>query len=239
MRTPRASQVESDEEHDLERHERQDAEVLAEQQLPARDGLGEQDRRRARFQERRDESRGPDQGQQQSEGAGDAPGEEQFEEMDGIAALAADGKETAPKARVMRPLIVSTPSRRACSGSALRVDHAFWLGRSRRGHGAQAEPAAGRAPARPRRAATRLPTRSRSGRAATQIAVTASIIPQIPDAQACRNVSRISCFSVAKLRRERSWRAPVKIDRSAPGPLRATARRPVAGSRSSAASEPR
>ena len=91
VRTPRASQVRTTKSDDLEPDESQDAEVLAEQQLPAGDGLGEQDRRRAWLQERRDESRGPDQGQQQPEGAGDAAGQEQFEEMDSIAPLAAHG----------------------------------------------------------------------------------------------------------------------------------------------------
>ena len=76
----------------LKPDESQDTEVLAEKQLPTGNRLGEQDRRRTWVQERRDESRGSHQGQQQSEGAGDAAGKDQLQKMDSIAPLAAHRK---------------------------------------------------------------------------------------------------------------------------------------------------
>src|SRR5208337_4896592 len=81
----------------LKPDESQDTEVLAEKQLPTGNGLGEQDRRRTWVQECRDESRGPHQGQQQSEGAGDAAGKDQLQKMDSIAPLAAHRKGNGTK----------------------------------------------------------------------------------------------------------------------------------------------
>ena len=49
----------------------------------------------------------------------------------------------------------------------------------------------------------------------TQTAVTASIIQQIPEARACRKVSRIISEHQGEVRAERSWRAPASsIDRA-------------------------
>ena len=155
-----------DEEHDLEPDERQDAEVLAQQQLPARDRLGEQDRRRARFQERRDEPRGPDQGQQQSERAGDAPAQDQFEEPDRVAPLAAERERNGAKGQGH----AAADRLDSLAPGLLGTDHErrpVLLGSPRpRVSPRGATEAAGRAPARRRPGATRLPRRSRSGRAA-------------------------------------------------------------------------
>ena len=79
-----------DEQHHLERHEHQNAKVFAQQQLTAPDRLGEQYRRRGRFQERRHKSRRPHQGQQQPEGTGDAAGKNQLEKVDGAAPVSTD-----------------------------------------------------------------------------------------------------------------------------------------------------
>ena len=151
MRTPRASHVKTTKSTTWNADESQHTKVLAEKQLPACDRLGEQDRRRARLQKCRDESRRPHQGQQQSQGAGEAAGKEQFEERDGIAALAAhrEGNGTERQGHAAADCFDSLPS------SQLRIGfegNPNLLTRCR--HAEAARPrrrsAAGKAPARPR-----------------------------------------------------------------------------------------
>ena len=76
-----------DEDADLEGDEGDHAEVLAREQAPARDRLGEKHRDRSRLEERRQERGGPDQGEEQTECVGDAGREDQLEPADDIIAV--------------------------------------------------------------------------------------------------------------------------------------------------------
>ena len=86
-----------DEDGYLERHERQHAEELPDQQGPARDGLGQQHGRGPRPKELRQEAAGPQQQEQHADGPADEEGQQDLQHPDGRFRVAplfdADGAE--------------------------------------------------------------------------------------------------------------------------------------------------
>ena len=73
-----------DEEDDPAADERDDPQILADQQLPARRRLREKNRGGARLEKRRREAGRPDQGEQHAEGAGGSACQDQLQEADRI-----------------------------------------------------------------------------------------------------------------------------------------------------------